>query len=242
MVFPHLAGVVPGFGHQGERFEQWSEHHIQDASSGKEYDFTVYSIVKYFQLLMENNPNITDSLFVPRRCVLHTTAVGDMVRENRKIFLHKGSYHKFRGYFFAQLHKIRTKTNSSNPKRAESIEKHQYDVKFAYHVVRLGLECEQILLTHDLNLERDREVYKSIRRGEWSLEKLEEWAAEKEKHLEEAYTNSTLPHSPDEEAIKKLLMQCLEHHYGTLADAVRREVTTHDLITDIENLLEKYRV
>ncbi len=56
---------------------------------------TVYPIVKYFRLLMDNNPNIIDSLFVPRNCVLYSTKVGEMVRENRHIFLHKGCWAKF---------------------------------------------------------------------------------------------------------------------------------------------------
>jgi predicted nucleotidyltransferase len=239
--FPHLKGEIFGFGRQTQRFEQYQQHHIKDESAGKEYDITVYSIIKYFQLLMENNPNILDSIYTPRRCILHVTPVGEMVRENRKLFLHKGSYHKFRGYFFQQLHKIRTKVNSTNERRAKDIETFGLDLKYSYHVVRLGLECEQILSTHDLNLERDREVYKSIRRGEWTIEKLEEWASEKEKHLEKLYTESTLAHVPDEAKIKQLLINCLEHHYGTLQDAVKIETSAEMVLDDLEKLLIKYR-
>ena len=75
----------------------------------KKYDLTIYNIVRYFHLCMENNPNIIDSLFVPRRCVLHSTQVGNLVRENRKMFLHKGSWFKFKGYAYSTLNKIRTK-------------------------------------------------------------------------------------------------------------------------------------
>ena len=90
-VFPHLRGEIPGFGRQINRFEQWQEHHID--YKDKEYDFTVYSIVKYFQLCMENNPNMIDSLFTSNDCVRHITQVGQLVRDNRKLFLHKGSWH-----------------------------------------------------------------------------------------------------------------------------------------------------
>lgn len=106
MIFPHLAGEIFGFGRQVQRFEQWSEHHIPNPD-GKtvEYDITVFSIVKYFQLCMDNNPNMIDSLFTPRRCVVHMTALGEHVRENRKRFLHKGAFHKFKGYAYAQFSK-----------------------------------------------------------------------------------------------------------------------------------------
>lgn len=117
LVFPHLAGEIPGFGKQVQRFEQYQEHHVKDGPD-KEYDFTIYSIVKFFQLCMENNPNMTDALFVPQRCVLQCSRIGQMVRDNRKMFLHKGSYHKFRGYAMAQLHKIDNKNrNLKEPSR-----------------------------------------------------------------------------------------------------------------------------
>jgi len=49
-------------------------------------------------LAMKNNPNIIDSLFTPQFCVLHTTKVGNMVRDARRSFLHKGAWHRFKGY------------------------------------------------------------------------------------------------------------------------------------------------
>lgn len=237
-LFPHLRGEIPGFGSQHQRFGVWQEHHVMDGD--QEYDFTIYSIVKFFQLAMENNPNMLDILFVPQRCVLYCSKVAQIVRDNRKLFLHKGSYHKMRGYSYAQLHKIGTKANSSNPKRQADIEEFGYSTKFAYHVVRLLLESEQILMEHDLNIEGNAEILKSIRRGEWSEKKLRTWFDEKEKHLEELYIKSTLRHKPEEEKIKELLMQCLEQHYGSLDTAVKREVPVERLIMDLKEVLEKY--
>jgi predicted nucleotidyltransferase len=239
-IFPHLAGEIPGFGRQIQRFEVWQQHHIMDNEARQEYDFSIYSIVKFFQLAMENNPNMVDILFTPQRCVLYCSAVAQMVRDNRRLFLHKGSYHKFRGYAYRQLSKIGTKANSSNPKRQADIEKYGMDLKFAYHVIRLALEGEQILMEHDLDIERNAEILKAVRRGEWTEEKLRGWFDEKEKHLEELYTKSTLQHSPDEEAIKDLLMNCLEQHYGSLDQAVKREVPVERMIAEMKAVIEKY--
>ena len=116
-VFPHLNGEILGFGRQHRRFEQYQEHHIIDESAnggkGKEYDLSIYSVVKYFQLVMENNPNMIDSLYVPNDCVLHITQIGQMVRDNRDLFLHKGSWHKFRGYSYAMLRKAENRNNKN---------------------------------------------------------------------------------------------------------------------------------
>lgn len=111
-VFPHLRGEILGFGRQKQRFDVWQEHHVIDKEARQEYDFSIYSIVKYFHLAMENNPNMCDSLFVPQRCVLFASKIGQMVRDNRKIFLHKGSYHKFRGYAYASLSKLGNRTTA----------------------------------------------------------------------------------------------------------------------------------
>lgn len=222
VVFPHLDGEIIGFGRQSKRFGQWQEHHIVDKQAlggkGREYDFSVYSIVKYFSLAMENNPNMIDSLFTPERCVLHCTKIGNMVRENRKLFLHKGAWQKFKGYSHSQLHKM----NSKKPegKRKAGVEKYGYDLKFAYHIIRLLGEVEQILTEGDIDLQRDREQLKSIRRGEWTKDQICGYFDQKKLDLETIYSNSKLRLVPDEQAIKQLLMNCLEEHYGNIQDCV----------------------
>ncbi len=216
-LFPHLRGEILGFGRQHKRFEQFQEHHIADpdalAGHGRTYDLTIFGIVKFFQLAMENNPNVLDSLFTPANCVLHCTQVGTLVRENRRLFLHRGAWPKFKGYAYSQLHKLAIKEPTG--KRVELVEKHGYDTKFAYHVVRLLGEVEQILLEGDIDLQRDNDRLKAIRRGEWTEDRLRKWAADKEADLERAYAECKLPAAPDEAKLKALLLNCLETHYGT---------------------------
>lgn len=240
-VFPHVAGEIMGFGTQIQRFDQYQQHHIEVPGSPISHDVTVYNIVKYFQLCMENNPNMVDSLYTPDRCLTFANKVGKMVRDSRDLFLHKGSWHKFKGYAYAQMSKIRNQTNRQNPKRAESITKFGYDVKFAYHVVRLINEVEMIMVEHTLDIERSREQLKSIRRGEWTLDQLEEHFKLREAQLGELYLKSTLRHSPDEQAIKALLLQCLEEHFGTLDNLVAKEDRSPELVRELEALIRKFK-
>lgn len=238
LVFPHLAGEIPGFGRQVKRFSNWQEHHVK--AHNKSWDFQVYSIVNYFQLAMENNPNIIDSLFTPRRCVLSSTQLGEYMREHRRDFLHKGSWHKYKGYAYSQLNKIRTKKREEDSARAELIEKYGYDVKFAYHVVRLLLEVEMIMGEQDLDLERHAEQLKGIRRGEWPLERLEQWAQDKEKDLEALYASSSLRHTPDEALLRRHLLHCLEAHYGDLSLAVVTQTDEKALLSQIAAMVADY--
>lgn len=76
----------------------------------KEWDLSIFNIVKYFELLRENNPNMIDSLFTPENCVIHCTQIGRMVRDNRRLFLSKKCWKKFRGYAHASLKKANDKT------------------------------------------------------------------------------------------------------------------------------------
>ncbi len=243
LVFPHLAGEIAGFGRQLPRFDVYQEHHISDPSAlggqGREFDLTVFSIVRFFHLAMENNPNILDSLFTPVSCVIHSTRVGEHVRENRRIFLHKGAWHKFKGYAYSQLHKMEIKTPQEGSRRAELVEQHGFDSKFAYHTVRLLDEVEQILTGGDIDLQRDKERLKAIRRGDWTAEQVKEFFTQKERDLEAVYEASTLPHEPDETKIKSLLLECLEMHFGSLEKAVVVPGRERELLAQIKELCDK---
>ena len=131
LIFPHLSGQIEGFGRQKQRFSCYQKHHVfvedELGGKGRVYDLNVYNIVHYFHLCMENNPNMIASLFTPQDCVLHSTKVANMVRDARRSFLHKGAWHRFKGYAYNQLHKMRTKSPEPGSKRAMMVEKFGYD-------------------------------------------------------------------------------------------------------------------
>ena len=71
--------------------------------------------------------------------------------------MEKACWPKFKGYAYAQLNKLKTKKPEG--RRLATVEAHGMDVKFAYHVIRLISEVEQILTTGDLDLEANREQH-----------------------------------------------------------------------------------
>jgi predicted nucleotidyltransferase len=242
-IFKHLTGAIPGFGPQPQDWEQWQQHHVMDVNAlggrGQEWDFNVNSIVKYFELCREGNPNMVDSLFTPENCVLHCTNMGRIVRDARKLFISKEVWARFRGYAFSQMHKMESKNPEGG--RREIVEKFGYDVKFGYHILRLLDEVEQLLETGEMDLQRAREAMKSIRRGEWKLEDLKEWANEKSKQLDIAFTNSKLPAKPDMNKLKELLLSCLEEHYGSLEKCVSQTGWAEQALREIDLLLDTHR-
>ena len=70
-------------------FDQYQKHHIPYQKT--DVDIQVFNITKYLTLLMQNNPNILDSLFVKSTDILKSTEIGDLIRDNRFKMLHKGN-------------------------------------------------------------------------------------------------------------------------------------------------------
>ena len=224
---------------QSPKFEQYQQHHVKEKDNPKSWDIQCYGIVKYLTLVLDMNPNMVDSIWTPRRAVLYSTEVFERLRSRRSEMLHKGCYHRFKGYAYSQLKKVRNKRPVGD--RAELVEKFGYDTKYAMHLVRLLGECEQILNEHTLDLTRDRKRLRHIREGGWTLDQLEEWFEEMEIGLEKAYNNSTLPYTYDEDAMKQLLLECLEIHYGSIEGAVGSGESDSALIREIEGVLRRYK-
>jgi predicted nucleotidyltransferase len=235
IVFPHMAGVIHGFGRQVENFKVYQKHHVETET--RTYDLNCYNIVHWFHLVLDNNPNMIDCLFVPRECITHTSNVGEMVREKRRSLLHKGSWHRYKGYAYSQLGKMGKKDGDG--KRAASIAKYGYDVKQAYHLVRLLDECEQIFAHGDLDLRRNSEQLKAIRRGEVAEADIRSYAADMEHRLENLRYESDLPDRPDEEAVKQLLLDCLEEHYGSIDSCIITDNAPVVALREIATIIDR---
>jgi predicted nucleotidyltransferase len=211
IIFPHLNGKVLGFGTYNDKFENWAEAHIQHENV--EYDFMIFNIIKAFQLIMVGNPNQIDNLFVTDDCIEHITEVGQMIRDNRKLFLSKECLFKFIGFASGQLKRIKSGHQSVNPKKIELIKKFGYDVKEASHIPRLLNQIEQILTIGDLDLHKNNQILLEIRNGKWTIDQIEKFYENKIKYLN-SLTTIAVPEKPDENAIRKLLINCIETHCG----------------------------
>jgi predicted nucleotidyltransferase len=240
VLFPWNNGLIFGFDNFNS-FDQWQEQHIND-ENGKELDFSVYNITRYFFLCANCNPNMIDSLFVPQNSIILCSKIGQIVRENRNLFLCKKAWHTFKGYAYSQLHKMNDKNVIG--KRVAIREKYGFDVKFGLHLVRLMYEIEQILQEGTIDLQRHKEHLKAIRRGEVKQEEIKEFFAIKEKELEKLYHESKLRNIPEWDKLRQLLIDCLEHHYGSLENVIKVEKDQSEYMlafTEIKEIVDKYR-
>lgn len=234
-IFPHEVGFINGFGTSPPNFEVYQEHHVY--KDNIEYDLNVYSIVKFFELTRVGNPNLIDFLFVPENCVIHITKAGQHIRDNRKLFLSKSIYHRYRG--FAYNHIKNMKNVKTVGRRAGLVEKYGFDVKDAGHVVRCILGMNDILNECDYDIQRHKETIKAIRRGEWTYEKVCDFFSTMETVIENSKNNSKLPEVADEQALKKVLLECLEIHYGRLDNVINDDSRAKQMLREISNILQK---
>lgn len=73
-------------------------------------DKSYYSLRKYANLAVANNPNVLELLFVDNSDVLLSTAAAEELRRNKTLFLSQRCQKTFVGYAKAQLHRIRIHT------------------------------------------------------------------------------------------------------------------------------------
>lgn len=95
-------------------------------------------------------------------------------------------------------------------------EKHGYDLKFAVHIVRLYMNCHEILSKNTLHPRRpqeDLEVLMAIRHGAYTYDEFMELAEKHQLLCENAKNSTTLRHAPDGSMIDKICQNAIEIFY-----------------------------
>jgi uncharacterized protein len=178
------------------------------------------SLTKFFkQAGLGGSPLMIETLFARRNFVTYGHNIGWMLRDNRRLFLSARTFHAFKGYSIGQLDRIGRgfkNQKSDNLSRQIFIEKFGYDVKMAYHLLRLLDEIDQMLTTNDIDLQRNNTECLCMRAGEWgSFEKLESYCASKLLGLEGLLVKGVVPTEPQSAKLHQLLNNCIEQFYGT---------------------------
>lgn len=179
----------------------------------REWDIVVYEAKKAINLLLKGNPNVLSLLWVSPNHYIKRTPAGDLLVENRQIFVGRHVYRSFVGYAHAQLHRMTHHAFEGymGAKRKELVEKFGYDVKNAGHLVRLLRMGIEFLRDGELYVERhDAQQLLEIKRGEWALERVQEEASRLFRLAEETYLKCTLPKGPDRDRANEICMQVVQ--------------------------------
>lgn len=182
-----------------------------------EWDIVTYELRKFVRLLAKGNPNVLCMLWLSPTDYIKKTVESSLIIQNKQLFASKAVYHSFTGYAHGQLHRMthHTYRGYMGEKRKRLVEKHGYDTKNAAHLIRLLRMGIEFLNEGELHVKReDSQQLLDIKRGEWTLEKVQSEADRLFKRAEAAYDNSTLPAKPNMDEINKLCVNILKIHFG----------------------------
>lgn len=199
-------------------FEQWIYRtQPEGVRSGKgDLDLTVYSLRKWTKLAMAGNPTVLMPLFVPDSEVVVDSDVGRGLRNKPERFLSRRVADRFLGYMVAQRERM-LGLRGKRTNRPELVAEFGYDTKFAYHMLRLGIQGIELLDTGRITLpmpRQDREYLLRVRRGEVSKVDVLHMSGQLEKLLREQGESADLPPAPDYSAINRWLIETYQRTWA----------------------------
>jgi uncharacterized protein len=118
---------------------------------------------------------------------------------NAQRFVSRLAAGRFLGYLKGQMTAM-TGQAGAHTNRPELVAVHGYDVKYAMHALRLGLQGVELLTTGRITLpvpEPHREYLRSVRRGERPLVEVLDAIRQTEARLSELRDSPAIPDEPD---------------------------------------------
>ena len=190
-----------------------------DLFKGK-YDVVSYEYIKFVKLLLKSNPNVLSLLWLRDNHYIKRHEYGQVLIDNRDLFVSKVAYKSFTGYAYGQLKKME-KFNFEGYmglKRKELVEKFHFDCKNAAHCIRLLKMSIEFLTTGELNVFRhDAPILLQIKTGKWTLEQVKSEAERLFKLADEAYVKSKIPDKPVYNKVERIVKDIM-YDYIKLAE------------------------
>lgn len=195
---------------------EWEQAQIKTAAKGErslrgDTDLTIYSLQKFARITAAGNPNTMPLLFSSKWETM--TALGAKLVNARGLFVSKEAGRRFLGYMRSQRDAM-TGVRNKRTNRPELVEKYGYDSKFAYHLIRLGIQGIELMDTAKVSLPMrpsDVTALLNIRNADgYDRAAVLELSEDLESDLLKAIEESGLPENTDSDKIDRLLIELQE--------------------------------
>lgn len=197
----------------------WSTSPPDRKNDSSDVDITLYGLRKWANLACKGNPSILHALFARNTLEGPSERPGEYdtwfhaVQKYRLSFLCRKHHKQFLGFASAQMMRM-TGERSRNVSRPDLVEKYGYDTKFAMHIIRLLVECEELMRTGVITLPSpEKELLIAIRNGE----RTEDWvlrnAVERFEACKAAEAHSPLPAEVDRNFISQVIAEAYRRHW-----------------------------
>lgn len=184
-------------------------------SGAGDLDLVVYSLRKWARLASAGNPTVLLMLYIPEQEIVSENSWGTHLRNNRDLFLSRDAGKKFWGYMMAQKEQM-LGLRQKHTNRPELIAEYGYDTKFAYHMLRLGIQGIELLETQNITLpmqEENREFLREVRLGKYSKEFVLDLADGYIADLEMLIDNADLPKKVEQKELNGFIVDMYQDYW-----------------------------
>jgi uncharacterized protein len=209
-------------------FEQYELHTawaraggLAERSGAGDLDVVIYGARKWTALAAAGNPTVLLPLWVPEPEIVAVTDAGRELRAHADRFVSRAVAERFLGYLSSQRDAM-SAVGGERRARPAHRGSNGYDVKYAMHALRLGVQGAELLRTGRITLpvpEPDLTRLREVRSDRWPLADVLAWLAELEADLTALGASSDLPPGPDRSWIDGWLHRSyLDHWSRSTAD------------------------
>jgi predicted nucleotidyltransferase len=185
-------------------------------SQAGDTDLTIYSLRKFLRLAMQGNPQLVQTLFVPRHLWIAGDDLGEELQKLAPAIISRKAGYRYLGYLEAQRQRILGERGQKKVNRPELEAQHGFDTKYAMHVLRLGFQGVELMSTGRLTLpmaETDRAFAYATRRGEVPLQDVLTRAGELERQIKDLLDDGPLAAEPDVALVEAWMLGVYLHEW-----------------------------
>lgn len=188
-------------------------------SEAGDVDRTMYGLRKFLSLALKNNPTILLAFFVPTEHIRFISREGEELRELHPLIVSRQCVGPFQGYMKQQHERLLGLRGQRNVTRPELVEAYGYDTKYAGHIIRLGFQGRELLMSGRLTLpmpEAERNLVVDVRTGKYTLAQVSTLIIEAEQQLKRAAETTTIRAYPDRETVQTWMVNTYLNEYRAL--------------------------
>lgn len=190
----------------------------EGARSGPgDLDLTVYSLRKWLRLALQGNPTVLLPLFVPEREIVRVTELGRELRAHADRIVSRTAGRRYLGYLTSQRERLLGERGGRHTNRPELVDAYGFDTKYAYHMVRLGVQGVELLETGHVTLPMSEPWapwLRELRQGGHSQQEALDAAVSLEERLTELLDTSPLPERPDHDWANRWLVTAYQRTWA----------------------------
>lgn len=211
----------------------------------KATDTTIYSLQKIIKLLTNCNPNTIEMLGLEPYQYLYLTEKGQMLIDNRKIFLSKKAIESFGGYANSQLRRLSNKTNEfvSQTKQEKHILASIENARYTFPEKYFEHDTDAINLYVDdaINEEMDKEIFMDITLTHYPLRDYKAMWSEMHNIVKDYASigrrnkNATLHAKINKHAMHLIRLYLMAIDILEQQEIITYREKEHDLLMDIRN-------